>query len=86
MLRILGFFVGWLFMLAIYYGAIFPHVGSLFDHLGSAMSAAGPLAGLGLFDKTQETIMLWVPLAMTAGVIILLFIQATGTRGTSFRP
>jgi len=86
MLRIIGFFVGWLFMLAIYYGAIFPHIGTLFDNLSSAMSASGPLAGLGLFETTQETIMLWVPLAATAGVIILLFIQATGPRGTSFRP
>lgn len=82
MLRSTGFFLTWIFALSVYYGALFPAISDLVEQLEKNMTASGPLAG-GLLDTLLETIVLWMPLLMTAGVIIILFVSATGRRGTS---
>lgn len=85
MLRILAFFLLWLFFIAIQYGSVFPAIGRMIGQFQAILNPAGPLSS-GLLGTLLDVLVLWIPLIATAGVIILIFVVATGSRGTSVRP
>jgi hypothetical protein len=86
MLRLGIYLVGAVFTLAVYYRAIAPAVEDVLGASDSAMSASGPLAGLGLLDQLGSILLIWGPLIFGVGAVLIAFAIGFGRRGTSFRP
>jgi len=86
MLRLFVYLVAVVFTLAVYYRAIAPAAESVTDVTGQAMSAGGPLAGLGLIDQLSGILLIWGPLIFGVGSVLIAFAIGVGRRGTSFRP
>jgi hypothetical protein len=85
MIRYLAFLAMWLFSMAVYYRAVAPGVQETLAQTNATMSANGPLSK-GLIGDIESALMIWIPLIATAGVLLMGYVLAVGSRGTSFRP
>lgn len=83
MKRALGTMLSTIVVLAIFYRALAPAVVSVFDSLLPFIPEGG--AGAGMLATLEETVLLWVPLIVLVGTIVMLFAAALRRRGTSRR-
>jgi type II secretory pathway component PulF len=83
MKRALGTMLATIVVLAIFYRALAPAFIAVFDALNPFI--ADSAAGSAMLGTLEETVLLWVPLIILTGSIVMLFAAALRRRGTSRR-
>lgn len=86
MIRYLLTLATFLFGIAVYYRAVAPAIERLLTELEAAFTVGGSQLSVGLFGTISSALLIWIPLIMTAGVLLMGYLLAVGPRGTSFRP